>query len=151
MRYFYLTHKENGVVKTDPVLYNETNGSWEVTDERQQQVTDTAYTINISKKDYVSNDTNVTIDETYNQLVLTCNLEELDTIVDSPTDEEGIYSPYYNKQLYCKEYAASGDGTASWNGFCDMLNTGSSSWDGASIITHYVQLYKSNVWKFNGD
>ena len=151
MKYFYLTRKENGVVKTDPVLYNEGTGSWQVTDERQQQISHTAYTINIGKKDYASNDTNVTIDETYNQLVLTCDLDEIETLVDSPTDEEGAYSPFVNKQKYAVEYVSWGEGSSARNGFKDMVLTGKTSYDGANIITHYAQIYLSNVWKFNGD
>lgn len=134
------------------VNYDESTGNYTVSGAYSPSSSQhTAQTVTISKKDYASNDTNITVDQTYNQLVLTCELEELENLVDSPTDEDKIYSPFYNKQLYCKEYAASGDGSSSMQGFKDMLLTGTSSWDGASIITHYVQLYKSNVWKFNSD
>ena len=32
-----------------------------------------------------------------------------------------------------------------------MITTGGTGYDGAYIVDHYVQLFKSNVWRFNGD
>jgi hypothetical protein len=108
-------------------------------------------TYNVSKADRAAADTNVTIDEVYNQLLLTCDLDELDTLVDSPTDDDAMYSPYTNKQLYCTEYVSWGDGDSALSGFRDMIVSGTTQYDGACICNHYVQVYKSNTWDFNGD
>ena len=84
----------------------------------------TGRTYNVSKADRAGADTNVTIDDVYNQLLLTCDLDELDTLVDSPTDDDAMYSPFTNKQLYCTEYVAWGDGDSALSGFRDMIVSG---------------------------
>ena len=57
----------------------------------------------IAKKDYAGSDTNITIDEVFNQIKLTCNLEELEEIVTSPTNSDELYSPFTNRQKYCSD------------------------------------------------
>lgn len=111
----------------------------------------TGHTYNVNKNDRAGADTNVTIDEVYNQLLLTCDQEELDTLVESPTDDEALYSPFTNKQLYCTEYVSWGEGSSAFNGYKDMILNGNTTYDGAAIYNHYVQLKKSKVWKFNSD
>ena len=106
----------------------------------------TGHTFNVTKNDRSGNDTNVSVDEVYNQLILTCDLDELETIVDSPTDDEQMTSPFSNRQLYCTEYCAEERG-----GIRDLVLNGSTG-DGKHKICHwYVQLYKSSVWKLNTD
>ena len=151
MRTFYLTRTVSGHVTTSLVDYNESTGNWTEASGSVPDVPQNAQSVTITKQHYASNDTNVSVDETYNQLILTCDLEELETIVDSPTDEEQMYSPYRNRQHYCTEYVAWGEGSSAINGWGDMITTGTTQYDGALITDHYVQLYKSNVWNFNGD
>ena len=151
MRTFYLTRTDAGHVTTSLVDYDELTGNWTESSGSVPSVPQTSQEVTITKQHYASNDTNVSVDETFNQLILTCDLEELDTLVESPTDEEHIYSPYRNRQRYATEYVAWGEGNSAINGWGDMITTGSTQYDGALITDHYVQLYKSNVWRFSGD
>lgn len=75
----------------------------------------------VSKEDYGSNSTSISVDEVYNQLVLTCDQEDLETIVDSPTEEEQLTSPYPNKMMWAKEFVAAGEGEDALNGCFDMI------------------------------
>ena len=151
MRTFYLTRTDAGHVTTSLVDYDESTGNWTESSGSVPDVPQTSQEVTITKQHYASNDTNVSVDETFNQLILTCDLEELETLVESPTDEEQMYSPYRNRQRYATEYVAWGEGNSAINGWGDMITTGSTQYDGALITDHYVQLYKSNVWRFNGD
>lgn len=133
-------------------MYDETTGNWtETSGSPSSAIPMAASTVTISKKDYASNDTNVSIDTTYNQLVLTCELEEIDRLIESPTDEDKFISPYKHAQLYATEYASFGEGSSAINGFRDMVLNGTTGYDGAVITHHYAHLLKSSVWKFNGD
>lgn len=132
--------------------YDETTGNWtEMSSTPSSSVTETASTVTIAKKDYAAADTNVSVDTTYNQLVLTCDLEEIETLFDSPTDEENIYSPYKHAQKYATEYASFGEGSSAMNGFRDMVLNGKTSYDAGYVTDHYAHLCKSSVWKFSGD
>ena len=53
---------------------------------------------------YSSDDTNITIDEVYNQIQVKCSLENEDTVIVSPLDKDDLNSLYSSKQLYCREY-----------------------------------------------
>lgn len=104
----------------------------------------------IAKSDYAAADTNITIEEVYNQIKLTCNLEELEEIVTSPTNEDDLYSPFTNRQKYATEFIAWGEGESAFNGFWELLADGT-DYDGAEIYHHYIQVQKSHAWRFNGD
>lgn len=59
----------------------------------------------ITKPDYASNDTQISVDEVYNQIQVKCDLKDLETIVESPLDSEKLVSLYPKRFLYCTEYA----------------------------------------------
>lgn len=105
----------------------------------------------MSKEDYAGSSHTISIEDVYNQLLLTCELEELEDVVSSPTDDDTIYSPFVSRQKYATEYCSFGEGTDAYNGWCDMLKTGTTTYEGAEIYNHYVQVFKSKAWTFNGD
>ena len=53
---------------------------------------------------YGGDDTNITVDDVYNQIQVTCNLENEDTVIVSPLEKDDLDSLYSSKQLYCREY-----------------------------------------------
>lgn len=59
----------------------------------------------VTKPDYASNDTQISVDEVYNQIQVKCDLKDLETIVESPLDSEKLVSLYPKRFLYCTEYA----------------------------------------------
>ena len=51
-----------------------------------------------------SDDTNITVDDVYNQIQVKCKLENEDTVIVSPFEKNDLDSLYSAKQLYCREY-----------------------------------------------
>lgn len=49
-------------------------------------------------------DTTISIGEVYNRISLMCDLDTLDTMIESPLDSSALTSPYSGKQLYMREY-----------------------------------------------
>lgn len=49
-------------------------------------------------------DTNITVDDVYNQIQVKCKLENEDTIIVSPLEKNDLNSLFSSKQLYCREY-----------------------------------------------
>lgn len=51
-----------------------------------------------------ADDTNITVDDVYNQIIVKCKLENEDTIIVNPLEKNDLDSLYSAKQLYCREY-----------------------------------------------
>lgn len=51
-----------------------------------------------------ADDTNITVDDVYNQVSVKCSLETEDVVIESPLEDKDITSLFANKQLYCREY-----------------------------------------------
>ena len=73
----------------------------------------------ITKDSYNSDDTNVSMSETYNQISLKADLDFIDTVLDNPVgnDSTKFYSNY--KQLWLSEYISSSNSI-----FGDIINQG---------------------------
>lgn len=97
---------------------------------------------------YASDDTNITIDEVYNKLKLTCEIKDVEEIIQSPLDDDSMYSPFTNKQHYCTELLGINYDISA---FIELLMHGTSERDNAKIYDWYVQVYKSKNWEFSGD
>lgn len=66
--------------------------------------------VDFSNANVYGTDTTISIGDVYNQLLLTCKIEDVDSIIESPLDDDLLVSPYANMQKYCTEYAADGEG-----------------------------------------
>jgi hypothetical protein len=75
----------------------------------------------------------------------------LETVVDSPLEDETLTSPYDKKLLWCTEYVSWGEGESAKNGCLDLIHNGFTTYDGATSFDHYLRLKKSNIWSLNGD
>lgn len=62
--------------------------------------------INLNADRNASDDTKISIDEVYNQMQLTCELNDQDVIVKSPLDSDSLYSLYSGKQKFMTEYTS---------------------------------------------
>lgn len=51
-----------------------------------------------------SDDTNITVDDVYNQIQVKCKLENEETIIVNPLEKDDLDSLFASKQLYCREY-----------------------------------------------
>lgn len=53
----------------------------------------------------------VTMDDCYNVIGVSCNIEQVDDVIVSPLDDETLDRPYTNKQLYMSEFVSDKEGS----------------------------------------
>lgn len=96
-------------------------------------------------------DTQISVGEIYNQLELTATIEKIDSVVESPLDDDNIDSPYNEgtgKQKYCTEISTAGEGKTSIDAFYQLTHDGNTTYDGADITEWYVRVMRSALWNF---
>lgn len=92
------------------------------------------------------------VGETYSQIKLSCDVKNVEQLVESPLDDSDITSPYRSKQRYCDEILAKfkdmdGSGmTIAALPFNGMLAGLSYDYDKASMYKWFVQVKQSSKW-----
>lgn len=94
--------------------------------------------VEVDKDKYASDDTNISIEEIYNQLSITCELTEIDELISSPLSDDDLFSPFSNSQIYCREYATEGEGKTSLSAFQNLLVNNESDYDKATKTDWFV-------------
>lgn len=107
----------------------------------------------ITKPDYASNDTQISVDEVYNQIQVKCDLKNLETIVESPLDSEKLVSLYPKRFLYCTEYAVKKKNNnpilaISVDDFNNIIHNQSVDNENAHKYDWYMRPLLNNSWKF---
>ena len=64
----------------------------------------TVNTITLTKDDYSSDGTNITVDDVFNQIQVKSVIEKMETVVESPLDKNKLYSQFGNYQKFMTEY-----------------------------------------------
>lgn len=119
---------------------------------RQTIVVQTAPTnVTITGAMHGANDTSITVSDVYNQISVKCDLENLETVITSPLDNDLLSSPYTGKQLYMREYISEGNGTTAKNAFRDMLKEDGTqiTYDKAKYIDWYLRVMNNPNWIFH--
>ena len=93
-------------------------------------------------------DTTISIGDVYNQLLLTAKVEDIESVIESPLDDDLLASPYINKQKYLTEYSSDGEGKAAYNAFYDMTHDKKTTYGGGAITDWYVQVMRNKQWTF---
>ena len=93
-------------------------------------------------------DTTISIDDVYNQLLLTAKVEDIESVIESPLDDDLLVSPYINKQKYLTEYSSDGEGKTAYNAFYDMTHDKKTTYGGGAITDWYVQVMRNKQWTF---
>ena len=107
----------------------------------------------ITEPDYASNDTQISVDEVYNQIQVKCDLKNLETIVESPLDSEKLVSLYPKRFLYCTEYAVKKKNNKpilaiNVDDFNNIIHNQSVDNDNAHKYDWYMRPLLNNSWKF---
>lgn len=107
----------------------------------------------ITKPDYASNDTQISVDEVYNQIQVKCDLKDLETVIESPLDSEKLVSLYPKRFLYCTEYAVkkkSNNPMLAFNvdDFNKIIHNQSVDNENAHKYDWYMRPLLNNSWKF---
>lgn len=98
-----------------------------------------------------SNDTQISIGEVYNQILLTCKVESIESVIESPLDDNALVSPYTNKQKYLTELSSDGEGEQAFNAFYKMVQDKPTDYSGGVITDWYLQVKDNPLWTFPED
>lgn len=93
-------------------------------------------------------DTTISIGDVYNQLLLTAKVEDLESVIESPLDDDLLVSPYINKQKYLTEYSSDGEGKTAYNAFNAMTHDQKTTYGAGAITDWYVQVMRNKQWTF---
>lgn len=93
-------------------------------------------------------DTTISIGDVYNRLLLTAKVEDIESVIESPLDDDLLVSPYINKQKYLTEYSSDGEGTTAYYAMKAMVNGESTNYGGGAITHWYVQVMRNKLWTF---
>lgn len=93
-------------------------------------------------------DTTISIGDVYNQLLLTAKVEDIESVIESPLDDDLLVSPYSNKQKYLTEYSSDGEGKTAYYAMKAMVNGESTNYGGGAITHWYVQVMRNKLWTF---
>lgn len=97
-------------------------------------------------------DTEISIGDVYNQLALTCDIANVEDVIDSPLDSDTLFSPYDSKQLYLTEYSVDGK-KKTLGAFWKMCHGTTTDHGDGRITRWYMQVKRNSYWTFpkNGD
>lgn len=93
-------------------------------------------------------DTTISIGDVYNQLLLTAKVEDIESVIESPLDDDLLVSPYINKQKYLTEYSSDGEGKTAYNAFYAMTHNQKTTYGAGAITDWYVQVMCNKQWTF---
>lgn len=137
---FYIFSWESVKASTDKIIWH---------DIEQNSTKQTALeTVSISLANVADCDTTISIDDVYNQLQLTAKVEDIESIIESPLDDDLLVSPYTNKQKYLTEYSSDGEGKSAYNAFKAMTHDQKTDYDAGTLTDWYVQIMRNTQWTF---
>lgn len=104
--------------------------------------------VTISLANVADCDTTISIGDVYNQLLLTAKVEDIESVIESPLDDDLLDSPYINKQKYLTEYSSDGEGKTAYNAFYAMTHNQKTTYGAGAITDWYVQVMRNKQWTF---
>lgn len=105
-------------------------------------------TVDIRTEIVTGTDTTISVDEVYNKLMLTCKVESMENVIESPLDDDLLKSPYMNRQKYMTEYSSDGEGSKAIDAFDAMTHGGETTYDGGCVTDWYVWVKNNTHWLF---
>lgn len=93
-------------------------------------------------------DCQFSMSETYNQLLLTDSVTEIENVIEDPLDSGTLTHAFGNYQKYMTEYIAEGEGKTAIKAFGGMVNGTGSDWSDASQVDWYMWVKKNPLWNF---
>lgn len=110
--------------------------------------TTTQQAVTIALANVADCDTTISIGDVYNQLLLTAKVENIESVIESPLDDDLLVSPYINKQKYLTEYSSDGEGTTAYYAMKAMVNGEHTNYGGGAITDWFVQVMRNKQWVF---
>ena len=113
-----------------------------------EDITITPQTIDIRTEIAADCDTEIELAETYNQLVLTDSVTEVETVVESPLDSDSIKPLFPGKQIYLREYTSWGMGSRAYQGFAELIGQDKTSYDAGNMTDWFLWAKTNTNWHF---
>ncbi len=136
---FYIFSWET-VKGTDRISWRDITGGTTLTTARQ--------TVDITTDVVADTDTTISVGEVYNRLELTCDVESIESVIESPLDDDLLKSPYANKQKYMTEYSSDGEGNSAIDAFDAMIHGNETTYEAGRITDWYIQVMDNAQWVF---
>ncbi len=111
--------------------------------------TTTPTTVDIRTGIVSGTDTSISVGEVFNQLQLTCKVESIESVIESPLDSDLLISPYNNYQKYLTEYSSDGEGERAIKAFDAMTHDRETDYDRAVVTDWMMQVRNNPMWTFN--
>lgn len=111
-------------------------------------VTTTRQTTDIVTGLVTDTDATISVGEVYNKIMLTAKVESMESVIESPLDNDLLKSPFSNKQKYMTEYSSDGEGSRALNAFDAMTHGQETSYSGGCVTDWYVQMMNNSQWLF---
>lgn len=109
----------------------------------------TRKTVTLTDAIAADTDASISVGEVYNQIRITCSVEEMGSVIESPLSADGLISPYTGRQRYVTEYSADGEGQRAYDSFFSMLRgEGTDDFEDAKITDWYIQIMDHPAWRF---
>lgn len=108
----------------------------------------TRQTVDIRTGIVTGTDTTISVGEVYNKLMLTCKVESMENVIESPLDDDLLKSPYTNRQKFMTEYSSDGEGSKAIDAFDAMTHGGETTYDGGCVTDWYVWVKNNAHWLF---
>ena len=105
-------------------------------------------TVDIATDVVADTDTTISVGEVYNRLELTCDVESIENLIESPLDDDLLKSPYSNKQKYMTEYSSDGEGSSAIDAFDAMIHGNETTYEAGRITDWYIQVMDNAQWVF---
>lgn len=112
------------------------------------EVTTARQTTDIRTSLVTDTDTTISVGEVYNRLLLTAKVERMESVIESPLDDDLLTSPYVNKQKYLTEYSSDGEGVRAIEAFDAMLHGQPTTYEDGCVTDWYVQVMDNGEWSF---
>lgn len=104
--------------------------------------------VDISTQNVTGTDTTISVGEVYNQILLTCDVKDVSSVIESPLDDGLIGSPFSGKQKYMTEYSSAGEGERSLTSFFNMIKGNTTDFEDATVTTWFLQVMDNKQWTF---
>ena len=111
-------------------------------------VTTARQTTDIRTEIVTDTDTTISVGEVYNRLMLTAKVESMESVIESPLDDDLLKSPYKNYQKYMTEYSSDGEGKTAIKAFDAMTHGKETDYSGGCVTDWYVQVKNNAEWLF---
>lgn len=123
-------------------------GSWCILDAGMQHydIPISGSLINFSTALHAGADANLTMDNIYTQVSVKTNIEDIDSVVNSPLDRDSLETFYFN-QKYMTEIISDGEGDRAITAFKNMVDGNDTDYDAAKMVDWYCQHKYNKNWK----